>query len=387
MKYKITALMVFNAMITWGQQPLTATDVISRTSSTLNQLKSISYNSYREINNFKDDYFSKNSGQCYFEYDASAVGKVGRFQLQSDNSLQVYNGTEYFALDHTNKTIALEKRNIKQMGSISLLYNSITTIRIVLPLLLKDQTIPKSLKDTLIEGKTYHLVKFALHKKTMEFPSGFDSFDSEVTKYYKLIIDKATALPFMIFDGNSISKDQYYTQTIFTHISTNPKAPTENSWYYSSYNNYIPPKQENRKPMIGVGSTLTQWSLPQYQPKTEGVIRSTDLKGKMVLMEFWIKNCGYCMLAFPEVKALQEKYGQKIEILSINAYEKQSEIDFFYQREKPKYKMLYSGEKLANDLGIYAYPATILLDQHGKVIYTSRGFDKHAVEQMIKNNL
>jgi thiol-disulfide isomerase/thioredoxin len=112
-----------------------------------------------------------------------------------------------------------------------------------------------------------------------------------------------------------------------------------------------------------------------------------DFKGKMVMMEFWIKNCGYCMLAFPEIKELEAKYGKQIEILSINAYEKKEEIDFFYKREKPAYKMLYDGEKLAESLGIYAYPATLILDRNGKIIYSSSGFDKEDIEKIIKENM
>ena len=388
MKHSLTFLVLScAALMASAENVTTAENVISKTSETLNNLKSISYSSYREINNFKDNYFSKNSGNSYFEYDATVDGKVAKFQLQSEKSLQVYNGTEYFFLDDADKTVELEKRTTKQLGNISLLYNSITTIRIFLPLLLKDQSIPKSLKDTVIEGKHYDLIQFALNKKTMEFPSGFTSFDSEVIKYYKLIIDKTTALPFMVFDGNSISKDQYYTKTIFTNINVNPKSPAEDSWYYSSYKGYEPKKKDIQKPMITVGSFLQNWSLPKYDPKKSDTMKSTDLNGKIVLMEFWIKNCGYCMLAFPEIKELQEKYGKKIEIISINAYEKKSEIDFFYNREKPKYQMLYNGEKFANSLGIYAYPASIILDKDGKVIYTSRGFDKEKVEQLLKEIL
>ncbi len=388
MKHSLTFLVLSCiALMASAENVTTPESVISKTSETLNNLKSISYSSYREINNFKDNYFAKNSGSSYFEYDATIDGKVARFQLQNEKSLQVYNGTEYFLLDDADKTVELEKRTAKQMGSISLLYNSITTLRIVLPLLLKDQNIPKSLKDTVIEGKSYDLVQFALNKKSMEFPSGFTSFDSEVIKYYKLITDKETALPYMVFDGNSILKDQYYTKTIFTNINVNPKSPAEDSWYSSSYKGYEQKKEGIRNPMIKVGSILQNWSLPKYDPKKSDLLKSSDLNGKIVLMEFWIKNCGYCMLAFPEIKELEEKYGKKIEIVSVNAYDKKSEIDFFYNREKPKYQMLYNGEKFANSLGIYAYPASIILDKSGKVIYTSRGFDKEGVEKFLKGIL
>ncbi|RDC58263.1 TlpA family protein disulfide reductase [Pedobacter chinensis] len=371
----------------FAKEKIDAEHVLRKTSKTLNELKSISYNSYREINNFKDNYFAQNSGASYFEYGFTAENKVIRFQLHSDNTLQVYNGTEYFILDQKEKTIELERKSIKQLSGLSLLYNSITTIRLALPMLLKDPGIPKSLKDTLIENKIYYLVKFELNRKSIDFPNGFSSFDSEVIKYYKLIIDKETSLPYMIFDGNSISKDEYYTKTIFSNIDVNPKLPTKNSWFYSSYTDYETKKKIIQKPMVTIGDILPDWSLPRYGSSNLEKVRSDDLKGKIILMEFWIKNCGYCMLAFPEIKELEEKYGNQIEILSVNAYDKKEEVDFFYKREKPGYKMLYDGEKFANDLGIYAYPATIMLDKKGEVIYSSKGFNKEETEQAIKKAL
>lgn len=386
MKLKLLFVLFMFAHVAFAEKINTANQVLQKTSKVLNQLKAISYKSYREINNYKENYFSKNSGSSYFEYDDAIEGKVARFQLRNDNALQIYNGTEYFVLNEKEKSIELERKAPKQLIGLSLLYNSLTTIRLTLPLIIGDNRIPKTIKDTLIDGKNYDLVTFDLHQKSIEYPMGFSSFDAEVTKYYKLIISKETALPYMIFDGNSISKDQYHTKTIFTEINLKPTALKENSWYYSSYPTYAPQKKITRKPMIAVNNPLPNWSLPRYGEKQNDTIKIADFKGKMVMMEFWIKNCGYCMQAFPEIKELQAKYGAQIEILSINAYEKKEEIDFFYKREKPTYKMLYNGEKLAESLGIYAYPSTIIIDGSGKVIYSSGGFNKESIEKIIKEN-
>lgn len=387
MKHTLLLLALLSANIAWANKTNTANKVLQKTSDILNNLKSISYKSYREINNFKDNNFSKNSGSSYFEFNNSIEGKVARFRLQTSDALQVYNGTEYFYLNEKEKSMELDRKTPKQLNGISLLYNSIITIRLILPTIISDNEIAKSTKDTTIDGKIYDMVKFALNKKSIEYPIGFSSFDTEVIKFYKLIIDKKTALPFMIFDENSISKDQYYTKTIFTGIDLRPQEPQENSWYYSSYSGYEAKKKAIRKPMISTQSMLLNWELPIYGKKTNDTLKSSTVKGKIVMMEFWIKNCGYCMEAFPEIKELQEKYGNKIEILSINAYEKKEEIDFFYKREKPAYKMLYNGEKFSESLGIYAYPATIILDRNGKVIYAAGGFNKENIEKILKENI
>ena len=94
------------------------------------------------------------------------------------------------------------------------------------------------------------------------------------------------------------------------------------------------------------------------------------------------------MESFPFLKKLQEKYGDKnFKLLTVNAYEHQKEVDFFYKRENPKYLMLYNGQQLAKKLGIGAYPSIIILGKDGKVIYSELGFDKEKVEQIIRENL
>lgn len=49
--------------------------------------------------------------------------------------------------------------------------------------------------------------------------------------------------------------------------------------------------------------------------------------------------------------------------------------------------MLYNGEKFAESLGIYSYPTTLIIDRNGKVIYSAAGFDRAAIEKIIKENI
>jgi thioredoxin-related protein len=46
--------------------------------------------------------------------------------------------------------------------------------------------------------------------------------------------------------------------------------------------------------------------------------------------------------------------------------------------------MLYDGEKLANDLGIYSYPSVVIVDEKGKVVYSRSGFNKEEIMAALK---
>ncbi|MET0465983.1 MAG: TlpA disulfide reductase family protein [Chitinophagaceae bacterium] len=362
----------------------TAEEVFKKVSSTLEKLTKIRYDSYREINNKRDDYFAKNSGTSYFEYDPAKEGTLSRFQMQSDKTSQVYNGTEYYILFNNDKTYEGGKRKTSSFSSLSLIYNSITTLKVALPLITSDSSIPKSVKDTAVDGKSFRLLKFELYKKAIEFPGGFVSFDADVTRYYELLVDPASNLPYMIIDRNSIMKDQYHTKTIFTNIDTKPVASLSKFWFISDYKGYTLKVEERQQPMIARGSKVPDWKLAMLNGQQADTLQSASLKGKKTVMEFWIKNCGYCMLAFPEMKELHKKFGSNTNIVSINSYEERDDVNFFYNREKPQYNMVYGGEKLATKVGIYSYPAVIITDETGTVIYTSRGFDKKEIEKVLE---
>ncbi|MCG2615939.1 TlpA family protein disulfide reductase [Terrimonas sp. NA20] len=359
-----------------------AEEAFQKVSSTLESLTRIRYDSYREINNKQDNYFAKNSGTSYFEYDPTKEGGISRFQMQSDKTSQLYNGTEYYIL-FDDKTYEGGKRKTSSFSSLSLIYNSITTLRVALPLITADAAIPKSVKDTSVDGRAFRLLKFELYKKAIEFPGGFVSFDADVTRYYELLVDPASNLPYMIIDRNSIMKDQYHTKTIFTNIDTKPASALSRSWFISDYDGYTIRKEEKQLPLITTGSKIPEWKLAMLNEKKPDTLLSASLKGKKTIMEFWIKNCGYCMLAFPEMKELHKKFGNTANIVSVNAYEERDDVNFFYNREKPPYSMLYGGEKLATKMGIYSYPSVVITDENGVVIYASRGFNRKEIEKVL----
>lgn len=356
----------------------------------LTSLKSVSYQYHREINNFKDNYFSQLTGTCYVEFNQTDGRSVSRFQMDSNDYLSIYNGTELFGLDKKTKTYSLnEQPQPRSLSSQSFLFNSIPTLRSVIQQIAESDSIPKYQRDTVIDAKRYQLLQLDLHRSSLQYLGSTMRFTKDVTIYYKILIDPVTGLPYTVLESNNIDKEGYNTKTTFTDINLNPKVPEQYSWYYSTYQKeFHPEKKVIGTSLIAVGSILSSdWSLPQFGEKKDENFDSSSSKGKLILLDFWIKNCGPCMESFPVLQQLQKKYGgDKFQLVSINAYDKKEEISYFYRREKPLYKMLYRGTGFAKSLGVNYYPTSVLIDKTGKVIYAG-AFDQAVVEQLIKTNL
>ena len=106
----------------------------------------------------------------------------------------------------------------------------------------------------------------------------------------------------------------------------------------------------------------------------DSLITLSDLRDKVVFVNFWATWCGPCRMEIPEFNALQKKYEEYgFEILSISISDTKKQLIDFSKVYEIDYTLLYgSGEditKVSNDFGgIYAVPMSFILDRKGNII-------------------
>ncbi len=370
-----------------AQSSASPLNAFEKLNTTLQKIGNIRYNMNTYIHNPQNNYFYNGDIQTYAEYIPAT--SLSRVIFASEQNTRIFNGSEMFMLNHSDKSydIIQTKATVKHLQSASGTYNSLLSLKAALPSVIADETILKQVADTSIENKKYLQLKFSLEGKSISFPEDFNIFKgSTIVQYYSILVDANTMLPYQVIHSNS-SSNEYYTRVTFTNIDLTPAIPASTDWYYSSYADYHLAEKKEQQPLIAVGTMMPDWNLPVYQAVNQSIdsLGKESLKGKVTVLEFWIKSCGYCMLAFEDMRKLKDQYSDKnVNILSINVYDPLSDIEFFYNKEKPAYPMLYNGEKLADELGIYGYPKTIILDENGKVIYTASGFNAEKVDQFLK---
>ena len=415
-----------------------AIETLKKSAQKLQQLNVISYTYQREINNYKDNYFARSKADCYIDFEKPTAANSFIFQFRSKDYIEIYNGSEYFILDATDKTIEIIEKPVKKnFSSLSFFYNSIPTLRNTLNSIADDDAVTKKLSDTILVNTKYTMISLGMTGKVIDYAGGYRSLPAQFTTYYKILIDNRNGLPYQIIETNSEDKELYHTRVTFLNLKTGipqetdlqqknrlaqqsglpqetelhkkaklaqqtsfsdspaVKQPDKNSWYYSSWQPaYHFNKKATMLPLISSGKQVNDWALPVIEStdlnkKTaKKVVKRDDFKGKVVVMYFWIKNCGACMESFPYLKALQKKYGkQAFQLLSINSYDEQKDVDFFYKRENPAYMILYNGKKLAAELGIYSYPSIVIIGKDGKVTESLIGFNKEKTDQLIQKAL
>jgi thiol-disulfide isomerase/thioredoxin len=101
-------------------------------------------------------------------------------------------------------------------------------------------------------------------------------------------------------------------------------------------------------------------------------LHSLPLK-KYVLLDFWASWCGPCLMAVPEVKALQERQTAQLSVISISidanaaSWRKSNQKLALPWPSLLDYREIH--QKLENTLHIAAIPAYVLLDEQRKIVY------------------
>jgi thiol-disulfide isomerase/thioredoxin len=117
-------------------------------------------------------------------------------------------------------------------------------------------------------------------------------------------------------------------------------------------------------------------------------LKLADLRGQVVLIDFWYEWCGPCRMSFPTLRDWQKKYKDRGFVVigltdlerTLTGSEKSREEKLaFLRRFKQENKMAYAvavAEKAGSNLpeyGVSAFPTAVLIDRRGAVRFISIG--------------
>ena len=102
--------------------------------------------------------------------------------------------------------------------------------------------------------------------------------------------------------------------------------------------------------------------------------RLSDMRGKVVLINFWATWCGPCVKEMPVLVRLYEKYREAgFEILAISAETDKSKVSEFVKEHKLLFPVLL-GTKIERLYGVNGIPDNIFVDRSGNIRYRQFGF-------------
>jgi thiol-disulfide isomerase/thioredoxin len=112
------------------------------------------------------------------------------------------------------------------------------------------------------------------------------------------------------------------------------------------------------------------------------VVRLTDLKGKVVVLDFWATWCGPCKASFPTLQKVYSKYRKNggVRILALDTWEhvggrqREDLVKKFMADNKYTFPVLYD-EGVVDKYGVDGIPTKFIIDRKGNLAFKSVGFN------------
>lgn len=102
-------------------------------------------------------------------------------------------------------------------------------------------------------------------------------------------------------------------------------------------------------------------------------IKLKDLKGKIVVLNFWFINCVPCQSEILELNKLVGDYKDSSIVFIAIAPDSRSELRTFLKTHPFDYTIVDNAQNIIDQYGIKSFPTHLIIDKEGKVAYHSAG--------------
>jgi thiol-disulfide isomerase/thioredoxin len=394
MKFKIFITgMLAVSLSSFGQD---AKDILKKTYDKCQSIQNGYYEMSRYMKFMSGKDTSKSSFNCYFKKlkDDSLYSSAFHYkQFWEDEytSDVLYTGNDFvttYSKDSTGRIMSKEKwaKEIKSYSHNYTLYSPITN-RQSKPLPHDSDFIDNSHifkfigEENLINVPCYHIQvnEVPENESTGPMEALRIEFHYWITKSDYVPIQFSTAYDMVM---NNDTMYQYERDVLNKYEINNLK--DENILTLNSIPAYYKMKDfvpYNGPALLPKDTIAPNWELLSL---TDEKISLNDLKGQLVLIDFFYMSCYPCMKALPALKSLNEKYKDKgLRIIGIDPYDKkEDDITTFLSKRGVTYTVLLGGKDAAKDYHVSGYPTMYLIDKTGKIIFIQQGYGE-TVEKIL----
>ena len=107
-------------------------------------------------------------------------------------------------------------------------------------------------------------------------------------------------------------------------------------------------------------------------------------RGKVIVLDFWYRGCGWCIKAMPQIKEVTEHFRDRpVVVLGMNTDRKEADARFVAKSLKLNYATLKAAG-LPEKYGVQAFPTLIIIDQEGIVRDRHVGYSPNLREELIE---
>lgn len=146
---------------------------------------------------------------------------------------------------------------------------------------------------------------------------------------------------------------------------------------------------------LALTSCSTETKIPAKEIALEAIYNKTDgviptlkqLKGKIVVLDFWATWCAPCIEAFPKITAMHHKYSeQDVVFIGITNDPKEKLENFLSESDVPFWMGHDTDGSAFKDYGVTWIPNYVVINKKGAVVYNGNFFDEAMLKEVIETD-
>jgi len=372
-------------------KPLTEDEVLEQIEAVAKNIQSFSYDARYEIKYLTATDTTRIEGRCYVVKDESdslhgykahltMINEYGSFE-------SIYRISEAFSIDHNEKKVTYN--DTPQENEITFINGNIIE-SLVSNSYAKGIDFAKYQEDSV----SIEFVDFSKSKEHWHIKLTYPDNEEVRDMITQLWFNKKT---FLLEKSQTelIFQDMLqYTRSEYSNIIINSPDIEDHIANFTppedyTFENYSPMTEEDRE-LLPLGSTPPDFELSDINGN---LYKLSDLKGKVVLIDFWYMSCHPCLMSLPHLQELYEKYSdQGFILLGINSTDSdvKENLKNFLEKRNITYPVLLAERELDKSYNVTGYPTMYILDKSGKIVYAEIGFGEtlvEVIEDIIKKSL